>query len=67
MYYCPGTAALVIIVVACPPWRITPLYHIPMGIFDYVLDCVTVILMLKQPGRTYGTQMQWCLLMATKR
>ena len=38
-FFCPGKeAALVIIVVACPPWRITHLYHIPMWIFDCVID-----------------------------
>ena len=36
---CPNKeAALVIIVVACPPWRITPLYHMPVWVFSCVMN-----------------------------
>ena len=37
-FYCPNRGAMGIIVVACPPWRITLLYRIPMGSFDCVMS-----------------------------
>ena len=37
-FYCPNRGAMGIIVVACPPWRITLLYHIPLGSFDCVMS-----------------------------